>query len=65
MPLYLQSMSAQNGDQLQGQHQVMPRWPLRALLVRNIRMQPVTAQVTAIFPQHYRRWFYPHYVCSS
>ena len=63
MPFYLQSMSAQNGDQLQGQRQVMPRWPLRALLVRNIRMQ--MAQVTAILPQHYRRWFYPHYLCSS
>ena len=24
MPFYLQSMSAQNGDQLQGQRQVMP-----------------------------------------
>ena len=33
-----------------GQQQVMPRWPLRALLVRNVRMQ--MAQVTAILPQH-------------
>ena len=63
MPFYLQSMRAQNGDQLQGQRQVMPQWPLQALLVRNIQMQ--MAQVTAILPQHYRRWVYPHYLCSS
>jgi len=62
MPFNLQSMSAQNGDQLKGQRQVIPRWPLRALLVRNIRMQ--MAQVTTILPQHYCRWFYPHYLCS-
>ena len=36
MPFYLQSMNAQNGDRLQGQRQVMPRWLLWALLVRRL-----------------------------
>ena len=36
----------QNGDQLQGQRQVMPWWPSRAMLVRKIPLQ--MAQVTAL-----------------
>jgi len=43
-------MNAQNADQLQGQRQVLLRWPLQALLVRRIRLQ--MAQVTANLPQH-------------
>ena len=39
-------MNAHNGDQLQGQRQVMPRWPLWAMLVRKIPLQ--MAQVTAL-----------------
>jgi len=63
MPFCLQIMNAQNGDQLQGQRPVMPRWQLWALLIRKIRLQ--MAQVTANLHQRYRRWFYPHYLCSS
>ena len=50
-------------DHLQGQRPVMPWWPLRALLIRKIRLQ--MAQVPANLRQRYRRWVYPHYLFSS
>ena len=34
----------------------------RTLLIRRIRLQ--VAPIPANFPQRYRRWFYPHYLCS-